>query len=202
MPHAGESELEPQPSTDQTLLRRFRSGEQDAAAELYVRYAQRLEKLAESQSSGQLARRKGADDIIQSVFRTFFRRVSKGQYDVAEGQDLWRLLLVLALNKIRNAASFHQAGKRDVRRTREVAPDQAACLEDTDQEALLVLRMTIDEVLSQQSESNQKIIQLRIDGHSLAEIAERTGRAQRSIERVLQAFRKSLLAEIGEPDES
>ncbi len=197
-----EPELKPQPTTDKALLRRFRSGEQEAAAELFVRYSQRLQKLAERQCSIQLARRNGTDDIIQSVFRTFFRRVAKGQYDVADGEDLWRLLLVLALNKIRNAASFHHAQKRDVRRTREVAPDQAARLDGDDEEALLLLRMTIDEVLAQQSESNRDIIRLRIDGHSIQEISQRTGRAQRTIERVLQSFRKALLAEIGEPDES
>ena len=36
--------------TDRSLLRRFRSGEEDAATRLYVRYARRLEALARAQS--------------------------------------------------------------------------------------------------------------------------------------------------------
>ncbi len=48
-----------------------------------------------------LAGRVDADDIVQSVFRTFFRRVAKGDYEVPDGEELWKLFLVIALNKVR-----------------------------------------------------------------------------------------------------
>ncbi len=89
--------LEPE-LTDKTLMRRFRSGEQDAASALYLRYAKRLQQLASRQTSTDLSIRVSSDEIVQSVFRTFFRRVSKGQYDAAAGEDLWRLFLVSIQN--------------------------------------------------------------------------------------------------------
>ena len=46
----------PVPS-DRSLLARLRGGKQDAATELYLRYAQRLRALVRSRSSSQLARR-------------------------------------------------------------------------------------------------------------------------------------------------
>ena len=46
----------PEPS-DHSLLRRFRHGSQDAATQLYLRYAQRLRALAQAQCSAELARR-------------------------------------------------------------------------------------------------------------------------------------------------
>ena len=55
-------------SSDHSLLRRFRSGEPDAATELYVRYAQRLQSLAKSQTSHQLSSRFDPEDVVQSVF--------------------------------------------------------------------------------------------------------------------------------------
>ena len=40
---------------------------------------------------------------------------SQGDYDVPPGEELWGLLLVIALNKIRTEETFHRAAKRDVR---------------------------------------------------------------------------------------
>src|SRR4051794_32382269 len=101
--------------SDRSLLARLRGGQQDAATELYLRYAQRLRALVRARCSSQLARRLEPDDIVQSVFRRFFRRVLQGDYDVPPGEELWGLLLVIALNKIRTEETFHRAGKRDVR---------------------------------------------------------------------------------------
>ena len=75
--------------TDASLLRRFRRGEQDAATELYLRYADRLRTLAARKASTDLKRRVDAEDIVQSVFRTFFRRAAGGQYDAPTGDELW-----------------------------------------------------------------------------------------------------------------
>ena len=88
-------------SSDRSLLLRLRRGEQDAATQLYVRYAPRLRALVRARCSDRLAGRLEPDDIVQSVFRRFFRRVVQGGYEVPPGEELWGLLLVIALNKIR-----------------------------------------------------------------------------------------------------
>src|SRR3954469_20154501 len=107
--------------SDSSLVRRFRAGEDDAATKLYKRYAERLHRLAQRNTGADLARRFDAEDVVQSVFRTFFRRVQTGLYDLPAGDELWRLLLVISLNKIRALAVHHRAQKRDVSAT--VAPD-------------------------------------------------------------------------------
>jgi RNA polymerase sigma-70 factor (ECF subfamily) len=97
-----------------------------------------------------LAQRVDPDDIVQSVFRTFFRRIAHGGYDVPAGGELWRLFLVIALNKIRSLATFHRAAKRDVRLAEGGdAFDRALdTLAQPDQSALDVLRLIIDEILN------------------------------------------------------
>lgn len=182
--------------TDQTLMRRFRGGEDDAASTLYVRYAKRLEALAARQTSTELSFRVSSDEIVQSVFRTFFRRVSKGQYDAIEGDDLWRLFLVIALNKIRSNAEFHRAQKRDVRKTTYGDFDGISSKMEPSGEgavAFTVLKMTIEELLNDLPDGQAEIVRLRIEGHTLAEIAKITGRALRTTERVLQGFREKLM---------
>ena len=64
-------------ASDHSLVRRFRHGQEDAPTKLYIRYAQRLHALATKQTSNELARRVDPEDIVQSVFRTFFRRLSR-----------------------------------------------------------------------------------------------------------------------------
>src|SRR5207248_2352055 len=98
-------------TSDRSLLRRFRGGSEDAATQLYLRYANRLMALARANRSTDLAARLDAEDIVQSVFRSFFQAARQGQYEVPEGEELWKILLVIALNKIRNQKAFHRAAK-------------------------------------------------------------------------------------------
>lgn len=188
--------------TDQSLLRRFRRGNDDAATALYVRYAERLQRLADNQVSTDLATRVDADEIVQSVFRTFFRRAADGQYDVAGQEDLWKLLLVMALNKVRSTGTFHRAEKRSATRTKSldaVDIDPVKQNDSGESVAFLVLKMTVNEFVGELPEEHQEVVRLRIEGLEVDEIVDRTGRAKRSIERILQGFRKKLLTVIGEP---
>src|SRR4051794_4952304 len=76
--------------SDRSLLRKLRQGSEDAARQLYLRYAERLYALARAQSSPDLARRVDAEEIVQSVFGSFFRVAGSGDYDVPEGEELSR----------------------------------------------------------------------------------------------------------------
>lgn len=180
--------------SDGTLLRRLRSGEEDAATELYLRYARRLVGLARARTSEALGARIDPEDVVQSVFRTFFRRVADGQYDVPEGEDLWKLLLVMSLNKIRALGNFHRAAKRSVEQTTRVPETSGIGLEANDESALQILELTIGELLQELPDWHGPIIELRIQGHDVEEIARRVARSKRTVERVLQGFRQRLSA--------
>jgi RNA polymerase sigma-70 factor (ECF subfamily) len=142
----------------------------------------------------ELAVRLDPEDVVQSVFRTFFRRAAEGHYEIPDGEELWKLFLVIALNKIRTLAQFHRAAKRDVKQTKDLSKVEpfVACSDSLDEQAYNVLRMTIDDVLKDLSESQRDMIMLRIEGNGVNAIAETTGRAKRSVERVLQTFRETL----------
>jgi RNA polymerase sigma-70 factor (ECF subfamily) len=186
-PHGGEV-------SDRSLLRRLQHGQADASTELYLRYAQRLLALAAAQSSPELARRIDPEDIVQSVFRTFFRRASLGHYTVPEGEEIWKLLLVIALNKVRATGAFHRAARRDVRRTSggEAFNHALESEASRDEAALHTLRLVVEELLQDLPEAHRKMIELRIEGHEVNEIAMAVQRSKRSVERVLQDFRQRL----------
>jgi RNA polymerase sigma-70 factor (ECF subfamily) len=177
--------------TDRSLLRRLRSGEQDAATALYRRYAPRVEALAKLQTSSALASRLDAEDVVQSVFRTFFRRAASGQYEVPKSTELWNLLYVISLNKIRSLAAHHRADKRAVAAT-EAWSDGEHADTDAEQHGLVLLQLVIDDVLVSLPESQRRMVTMRIEGRHVTEIAAATGRSMRSVERLLQDFRSRL----------
>jgi RNA polymerase sigma-70 factor (ECF subfamily) len=186
--------------SDRSLLRRFQRGQADASTALYLRYAGRLKDLAAKQSSADLARRVDPEEIVQSVFRTFFRRAAQGHYMVPDGEEIWKLLLVIALNKVRAVGAFHRAAKRDIRQTVGGAAFQRAIESESgpDEEALTVLRLVVEDLLHAMPEPHRQMIERRIEGYEVAEIAANVQRSKRSVERVLQEFRDRLNALIRE----
>ena len=127
-------------TSDASLLSRIRRGDDDAATGLYLRYAQRLQALARANTPDQLATRFDPEDVVQSVFRTFFRRAEEGFFDVPAGDELWQLLMVIALNKVRALGKYHRRQKRDVRQTLGSAfLDEARSVDD--QTSLRILNL-------------------------------------------------------------
>lgn len=182
---------------DGALLARLRRGEVDAASELYRKYAERLTRVAQRQTATNLASRFDPEDVVQSVFRTFFRRFSAGAYNLPDTEELWKLLLVISLNKLRKLGTYHRAIKRDARRT-EGGEKVCGLSNGGSDEAVLDLHMTIDELLEQLDPVAARIVRFRMEGREVAEIATMTERSKRTVERVLQAFRHRLTQEIQE----
>jgi len=181
--------------TDQQLLEELRNGGHEAATVLYRRYAKRLRQLIRSKCSAALARRLDADDILQSVFHAFFKGAKSGCYEVPAGEELWPLLLVIALNKIRTQGSFHRAAKRDVRLTcglEESRGLKQAVQELETHEPMPLLQLVANEALERIPPTMREIVQLRVAGHEVEEIAQLVGRSKRTVERILQTCRQQL----------
>lgn len=193
---------EPGNSSDRSLVRRLQTGNEDAATQLYLRYARRLLELARANTSADLSARVDAEDIVQSVFRTFFRRAARGDYDVPDGEELWKLLLVIGLNKIRSVGAHHRAARRDIRVSRggEALVQAIDGRETGDEASLTILKLVIDEVLADLTPAHRQVLDMRIEGHDVATIAEALGRSKRSVERILQSLLTALAAALKEPN--
>jgi RNA polymerase sigma-70 factor (ECF subfamily) len=181
--------------SDRSLLRRMRRGEDDAATALYLRYAHRLLALTRAQASSELTRLAQPEDIVQSVFLSFFRKAAGGMYDVPEGEELWNLFLVITLNKIRAKGNYFRARKRDVRRNVSAeVPESDPAAAAPDDLAFAELQSVIRDLLAGLPPKSAEIVELRIAGHEVAEIAQISKRSLRTVERTLQEFRLQLSA--------
>jgi len=160
----------------------------------------RLLALAKARCGEDLAARVDAEDIVQSVFGSFFRAATQGFYNVPAGEEIWGLLLVIAMNKIRAKGRRHRAAMRDVGKTisGNALADSGIEPPASDDAALTILRMVIEEVLAKLPEGHREAVRLRIEGYDVPEIAEKTGRSLRSAERILKEFRSRMAAEYGE----
>jgi RNA polymerase sigma-70 factor (ECF subfamily) len=62
-------------------------------------------------------------DVCQSVLGSFFVRVTVGEYDLQSPEELLRLLLTMARNKVADQSRKARAARRDVRRIEPGAVD-------------------------------------------------------------------------------
>ena len=153
--------------------------------------------LAQARTSTDLAAKEETDDIVQSVFKSFFRKASAGLYDVPEGEELWNLFLVITINKIRAKGNYHRAAKRDMRLAAGDQPlDAIASDEAGNDVALAELQMVIDGILKELPQKSAEIVELRIAGHDVNGIVGQAKRSKRTVERVLQDFRERLRVKI------
>jgi len=178
--------------SDESLIRSIREGDGAAAAAFFERYVEKLDKLAGHNLSGDLSARFDTEDITQSVFRTFFRRVGLGEYSVPKHETMWHLLVIITLNKVRAAGNYHRAAKRDVARTATSDLLELRNAIVSDEESLRIMHLTVQEIIGILPEAQQQMIQLRLESHEVAEIAKQVGRSKRTVERVLQSFRSRL----------
>jgi RNA polymerase sigma factor (sigma-70 family) len=181
------------------LLQRWREGDDRAADELFEAYIDGLLAYVRRRMSPALARRVDPEDVVQSVYRSFFLRARDGQYVIERSGDLWRLLLGISFNKLQSQVEHHTAGKRSYRReaqvassdTRDDAAHQAAAAGPTVEEVLAVSE-ELDRLVASLPERHREILDLRLQGESIPDIAAAVGRSERSIRRVLNACRDDL----------
>src|SRR5262249_48798612 len=104
--------------TSSVLLQGCRDGDETAAEALYSRFVKRLTALARSRLSPRLSSRTDPEDIVQSVFRSFFVDARDGRFSLSRGGDLWRLLSAIAKHKlsrqVRHAAAFRRSLSREL----------------------------------------------------------------------------------------
>jgi DNA-directed RNA polymerase specialized sigma24 family protein len=106
----------------QNLLQRLESGDAEAAALVFDRYARRLIGLARRRLDERVRGKIDADDVVNSVLRTFCRRAAEHPFDLDGPDSLWALLVEITLRKCGCWNRHFRTRKRDVRREQSPPP--------------------------------------------------------------------------------
>lgn len=170
------------------LLERAKAGDDVAFARLWDRYWSRLLEWVDGKIDGRLQSRLDAEDILQTVFRTFHRHLPSGRYIVEERGKLWCLLIGIAANKIRQKREQQAAQKCDYDQEQ---PLTAALLDmistgEPSPGFSLAIRDEVDWVLQSLSPLEAEIARQGIwEGCSLKELAQRTNTSLSTVRRVV-----------------
>lgn len=163
--------------------------EPDAAAKLFHRYLRRLCRLAQTRIGAQLARRIDTEDVVMSAYRSFFINAKAGRFWIHESGDLWALLAKITLRKLYRSAAHHSAEKRSLLReshdcnsgnlhewviSEQPAIDEAVALADEVEAVLRALPIR-----------DRRVVELRLQGELMADIAKELGLSERTVRRIL-----------------
>src|SRR4051794_36764306 len=103
----------------------LKSGNQDAAKEVVDRFTARLIGLARVNLSERVKTKVDAEDVVQSVFRSFFVRQAGGQFTLESWDSMGGLLVVIPLRKCHRKTRHFFGARRDIRKeTFAIAPDE------------------------------------------------------------------------------
>src|SRR6516225_8817343 len=102
------------------FLTQLRSQDNAAAQEVFARFAHQLIALALRHISAGLRHKVDPEDVVQSVYKSFFCRYGGGNLDVVNWNSLWGLLTLITVRKCAERAAYHRAECRDA--ARELSP--------------------------------------------------------------------------------
>lgn len=186
-------------------LDRVRAGDDEAIAELWNGYFQRLVRLAAKRLPGNLRRTGDEEDIALSAFNSFIAGIRRDQFPDLSGPDnLWGLLITLTGRKVNAHLRHHTRQKRGggVVRGESVFmdPDEVSRspgIGGVSGEAMTAdlgveLEEACNALLDQLPDAQlRQIAVMRMDGFLVDEIAERMGLSKRATERRLQLIRRT-----------
>jgi RNA polymerase sigma-70 factor (ECF subfamily) len=179
------------------------TGDQQAARDLFNRYAERLIKLVRTRLSEKLARRLDPEDVVQSVFKSIFTgarevRDDQERYILEHSGDLWRLLAAITLNKLRSQVEYHSADKRAMAKedSCEIAGGVSA-LEAQLQSMVspsgeVALAEEVEIITRDLDPIAREVFEMRLQGYTLQEIADRSQRSVRTVRRLLDQIKHRL----------
>ena len=177
-------------------LRRWCAGDQQGAELLFARYAARLTQVAEQHLGRRVAAREGGEDVVQTVFRTFFRRSAAGQFQIDTSAQMWRLLVKITLQKVRTHARHHAAKKRSA--AAEVRPEDDSWVPEAldrepDPAAAAELVDLMEAMLQGVPPLYCHVLELRLQGMVPADVARELNISRNTVYRALDLFKQRLL---------
>jgi RNA polymerase sigma factor (sigma-70 family) len=185
------------------MIHRLRSADprkRDEAARLvWEHYFRDLLALAQRHLGKRIRRRVDAEDLLQSVYASVCRRQQRGDFELYDRDDFWRLLVTVTLNKARNAAKKHLRAKRNVDREVPLPADESepgaggspviAGTGPTPDEAVALAEELEERIRSLADPVLMQVALKKLEGLTNQQIAQELDYTERTIERKLMIIR-------------
>jgi RNA polymerase sigma-70 factor (ECF subfamily) len=165
-------------STFTDFVRRVRAGDEQAAAELVRQYEPLIRREVRLRlEERRLCRLLDSVDVCQSVLMSFFLRTAAGEYDLERPEQLVRLLVTMARNKLSSAARREHRQRRDSRRTAGGGADELERVPDAGPGPadLAAGKELLERFRQGLSEDERQVADLRRQGLAWDDVADRMG---------------------------
>lgn len=184
------------------LLADYREGDRNAARKIFQHYAARLCELAHKNLSDRLKQRVDGEDVVQSVFRTFFKHQADGDFDIKNSEELWKLLVAITRHKVLRVAKQHGRKKRSVNLEQMSLNDQVveiAGQEPTVEDAA-ILTDHVAKLLDGLDNRYSRFLELRLSGMGMTDIASEMGLSRQQVHRLNDVLKVRLNGMLGRQD--
>jgi RNA polymerase sigma-70 factor (ECF subfamily) len=182
------------------FIDRIRAGDGEAAAELVRRYEPLIRREVRMRlTDPALYRLFDSGDVCQSVLRSFFVRVAAGQYELAEPEDLARLLVTMARNKVASRARNLRRRPADRNRVEVTALEQLEAVTDSrpPPDEAVAGRDLLKAVLGRLSSEERRLADRRARGRTWPEVAAEVGGTAEGRRKQLTRALDRVLRELG-----
>jgi RNA polymerase sigma factor (sigma-70 family) len=175
------------------IVEGLRSGDAQTVRAFCRTYGGSLERLAASHMASMLKQRVGAEDVVQSVYRTFLRRVGADELVLDDVGELWRLLCAITLTKVREQARYHLRKRRRLDREQALdAPEDAGAATAPTPEEQGEFVQLFEALIDGLDDEEKQIVMLKLDGCTNLEIANQVKSSERTIRRLMVSLRGRL----------
>src|SRR5262245_60310346 len=158
------------------LMTRVQLGDREALLHLLGCYERQVHQVARHLLGRKLKPRLDPSDLLQSVHRTLILGLRDNKFSVESEQNLVRLAVAVARNKIARAARDLSCQERHASPLIETAQSAAATRSDLADPARQIEHSdAIERVFARLNEADRLLLRLRLEGHSTADVARLLG---------------------------
>lgn len=187
-----------------------KAGDSVAANRIWQQYFDRLVRAVRARLYGQNRAVSDEEDIVLSVFDSFYNAAENGRFpELSDRDDLWQLLLRMSARKVvdkrRHDQRQRRGGNVKVHSLNRPNDDDSvinAIGNEPSPEMVLMMRESVEQLFSHLSVGQlRELAGAKLEGYSNAELAKRFGCSERTIERRLHLIREKFQRELFENNE-
>lgn len=187
-----------------------KDGDSIAANQIWQHYFDRLVRSVRGRIYGQNRAISDEEDIVLSVFNSFYNAAENGRFpDLADRDDLWRLLLRMAARKVvdkrRHDQRQRRGGNIELHSLNHAGDDKnviEAIGNEPSPDMVLMMQESVEQLFSHLGVGQlTDLAGAKLEGYTNAELAQRFGCSERTIERRLHLIREKCQQELVESNE-
>ena len=200
----------PVPSDVSHWINLLKDGDSIAANRIWQLYFDRLVRSVRGRLAGQNRALSDEEDIALSVFDSFYAAAENGRFpNLTDRDDLWRLLLRMAARKVvdkRRRDNRQRRGGETNPLSLDGSNEEQRLVEiigtEPSPDMVLMLKESMDNFFSVLDVGQlRELAVAKLEGYSNAELAQKFGCSERTVERRMHLIREKFHQEIAEPYE-